>query len=56
MAQQSARDALIDRLVAETGITRDEATELVDLIGPNWTSLIREAELLNKTRNSSPKP
>jgi hypothetical protein len=40
----------IERLVQETGITEDQAQELVVLLGLNWSSLVREARLL---RNSA---
>ncbi len=41
------------RLVKETGITLEQARELVSLLGHgNWTSLLREARLL--IRSSQP--
>ncbi|BCM19150.1 hypothetical protein MJ8_29220 [Mesorhizobium sp. J8] len=33
----------VARLVQETGITESQAWELIALLGPNWSSLIREA-------------
>lgn len=42
MAMRSA----IARLAKETGISEAQATELVILLGPNWSSLIREAKLI----------
>jgi len=36
----------VKRLVEETGITDDQALELVLLIGLNWSSLVREAKAL----------
>jgi hypothetical protein len=38
------------RLVEETGITEAQANQLVDLLGIDWSSLVREARLLNKKR------
>ena len=38
----------IHRLVRETGISVIQATELVSLLGLNWSSLIREARLIRK--------
>jgi hypothetical protein len=35
------------RLVDETGITKAQAIELVALLGLSWSSLVREAKLLN---------
>jgi len=38
------------RLVDETGITDAQARELIAFLGPhNWTSLLREARILNPT-------
>ena len=38
----------VRRLVDETGITTAQARELVAFLGPNnWTSLLREARILN---------
>jgi hypothetical protein len=40
------------RLVKETGITLEQARELVSLLGHvNWTSLLREARLLIRSSN-----
>jgi hypothetical protein len=38
------------RLVSETGITEQEAVELIGFLGLNWSSLVREARLLPKLR------
>ena len=44
-----AGDSLVvRRLVSETGITEDQARELVAFLGPNWASLMREARLLRR--------
>ena len=42
------RRAMVDRLVREANITEAEATDLVRLLGTDWPSLIREANLLRK--------
>jgi hypothetical protein len=44
----SERVWLIQRLVKETGITEVEASDLVTMLGMNWSSLVREAQLLKK--------
>ena len=42
---------VIQRLINETGITHEQARELVGLLGSlNWSSLVREARLLARTR------
>lgn len=38
------------RLAKETGITEAEATDLVAILGMNWSSLVREARLLKPRR------
>ena len=43
---------VIQRLVHETGVTHEQARELVALLGPNWSSLVREAKLLNRKRQA----
>jgi hypothetical protein len=40
------REGIIPRLVKETGITPEQARELVSVLGHNWPSLVREARLL----------
>lgn len=43
-----ATDGIARRLVNETDITDAQARELIALLGPhNWTSLLREARILN---------
>ena len=37
---------VVRRLVQEIGITETQAWELVALLGPNWSSLVREAKAL----------
>lgn len=34
---------LVARLVAETGVTREQAADLIRLLGVDWSSLLREA-------------
>lgn len=41
--------AWIERLVKEAGITENQARELIFLLGPNWSSLVRDAKLLRRT-------
>ena len=44
----SMHGPVIQRLVHETGITHEQARDLVALLGLNWSSLIREAKLLKR--------
>jgi len=44
----AGRTWLIERLVKETAVTETEASDLVMLLGVNWSSLVREARLLKK--------
>ena len=37
---------LAARLARETGVSEDEAERLIDLIGTDWNSLLREARVL----------
>jgi hypothetical protein len=46
----SEHGAVVQRLAKETGITEEEARELVSLLGFSWASLLREAHLLNRKR------
>lgn len=39
-------ELLIPRLVKEAEISEEQARELVDLIGTDWPSLLREARFL----------
>ena len=39
-------DQIVQRLVSETGITPDQARELVSVLGHHWPSLVWEARLL----------
>ncbi|PBB83583.1 hypothetical protein CK216_27905 [Mesorhizobium sp. WSM3876] len=38
--------ALVQKLVAETGVSEAQAWELVFLLGINWASLVREAKIM----------
>ncbi|RUW80453.1 hypothetical protein [Mesorhizobium sp. M2A.F.Ca.ET.067.02.1.1] len=56
MANKSAggvdEEYFVRRLVSETGITEQQARDLIALLGYEWASLLREAHLL-KAKNSS---
>ncbi|TPJ76010.1 hypothetical protein [Mesorhizobium sp. B2-6-2] len=39
-------ELLARRLAKDMDISEDEARELIELIGPDWTSLVREARFL----------
>lgn len=41
---------LAKRLSEETSITEAEATELIVMLGTNWSSLVREAHIIRKRR------
>ena len=43
---------VVQRLMAETDITEPQASELIAFLGLNWSSLVREAKLLNPTHQS----
>ena len=47
---QIPRSALANRLAAATGVTHPEAEELLTKIGTKWSSLLREAERLQRYR------
>ncbi|UCI10482.1 hypothetical protein [Mesorhizobium sp. B1-1-8] len=42
-------DLLAGRLVKEAGITKDQARELIKLIGTDWSSLLREAHFIKES-------
>ncbi|RWE81018.1 hypothetical protein [Mesorhizobium sp.] len=46
----SAGEALTRRLAEQTGISEADARVLIELIGTNWNSLIREARVLKSRR------
>jgi hypothetical protein len=48
--KRSQARAAMERLVTETGISHAEATDLVAVLGMNWSSLVREATLLKSCR------
>ncbi|ESZ50964.1 hypothetical protein X730_11970 [Mesorhizobium sp. L103C565B0] len=43
-------EALAARLAKETGISVEQSRQLIELIGTDWNSLLREARLLNGGR------
>jgi hypothetical protein len=47
---QEREGQVIQRLVRETGITPEQARELVSILGHDWSSLVREARLLTRKR------
>lgn len=48
------RDAAVERLRAETGITEQQALDLVTLLGTsNWPSLVREAQAMKSRPQDS---
>jgi hypothetical protein len=47
-ASDEAKRLLTKRLVEKTGITEAQARQLVETLGPNWSSLVREANILKK--------
>jgi hypothetical protein len=49
-ASQARKAALAGRLVASTGITSAEALDLITMLGTDWSSLVREAMLLVRSR------
>lgn len=44
-----AQESLMRRLVQATGISEAQARELVELLGTEWSSLVREAKLLKSS-------
>ncbi|CAN7708092.1 hypothetical protein LJR234_006083 [Mesorhizobium amorphae] len=47
--------SLASSLAAETGITLEQARELIALLGTNRNSLLREARLLRKQPRQTPR-
>ena len=45
-ANGKALNVIVQRLAKDTGITEQQALELILLLGLNWASLVREAKLL----------
>ena len=43
---QPTLDDIVRRLAKQTGITEAQALELIQLVGLNWPSLVREAKAL----------
>ncbi|MEW9838535.1 hypothetical protein [Mesorhizobium marinum] len=48
--EENGRADLVDRLVKKTGITEAQASNLITVLGANWSSLVREARLLKRSR------
>lgn len=47
--QDKPHPDVVRRLIEDTGITEDQARDLVALLGPhNWASLVREAHILKR--------
>jgi hypothetical protein len=44
----TARAALAQRLVRDTGITEEQARSLIADLGFDWASLVREARIMRK--------
>jgi Arc/MetJ family transcription regulator len=44
--KEKAADLLVRRLVKETGVTEKQARDLIQMIGSDWASLVREARCL----------
>ncbi|WP_292422078.1 hypothetical protein [Mesorhizobium sp.] len=50
---ENIRNYLVQRLMEETGISVEEAQQLIALIGYEWPSLLREAHILAKKKSRS---
>ena len=54
---ETAGGVAVRRLMVGTGITDAQASELVSVLGPyNWSSLLREARILNPLKSPPPRP
>ena len=51
---EDTKRVLIRHLMKETGIKEAEARDLVEAIGPHWTSLVREARMIRKSLKTQP--
>jgi hypothetical protein len=49
--ERARRDALVARLVAETGVSTHQAEDLVSLPEARWSALVRVARLLAPSKN-----
>lgn len=49
-ALQARKMALAGRLVAASGITTTEALNLIAVLGSDWSSLVREAAVIARSR------
>ncbi|MDX8438366.1 hypothetical protein [Mesorhizobium australafricanum] len=45
-AEQGQIEILVARLVKETNISEKQARDLIEMIGTDWASLLREARFL----------
>lgn len=43
-----AKTGVVQRLVAETGITEGQAAYLISALGTDWASLVREARIMKR--------
>ena len=48
------RERLVRRLILETGVAEAQALDLISLLGTNWSSLVREAEVIAKRPSGLP--
>lgn len=51
-SRTETREGVAAKLAHATGISLEQARELVDVLGVDWSSLMREANLLKKQRSS----
>lgn len=48
--RRSQRTLYAQRLCRETGITEQQAVDLIAMLGPDWASLVREAKHIMKSK------
>jgi hypothetical protein len=48
MLNGAERERLVRLLILETGVAEAQALDLISLLGTNWPSLVREAEVIAK--------
>lgn len=46
--RSQGKASLVLRLVREIGITESQATDLVAILGTDWSSLVREARIIRQ--------
>ncbi|RWE83141.1 MAG: hypothetical protein EOS63_05485 [Mesorhizobium sp.] len=49
---ENARAYIIQRLMEETGISVEEAKELIGVLGFEWPSLLREAHIIAERKQA----